>query len=130
MSWTPPNVTTQTLGPGQHAVFLTDLKEITDPGKLAKFAAQAVFVASYKSVESAIEIDQIIKFNGSKADYYAGLSIDRLHLAAGLEAPAAGEALDLQNLKELLDGIEIQLVVNDRGYANEIVLPMPEAGSF
>ncbi|WP_257306268.1 hypothetical protein [Geothrix campi] len=130
MSWTPPNVTTQTLAPGQHAVFLTDLKEITDPQKLQKFAAQAVFVASYKSVESAIEIDQIIKFNGSKADYYAGLNIDRLHLAAGLEAPAAGEALDLQNLKELLDGIEIQLVVNDRGYANEIVLPMPEAGSF
>jgi len=124
MSYVPPGVSTQTLGPGTHTVFLTDLKEITQPDRLAKFNAQAVFVATYKSVESAIEIDQVIKFNGSRADFYAGQTIDRLHLAAGLPEPAAGERLDLENLKNLLDGLELELVVNDKGYANEVIVPM------
>lgn len=123
MAYCPPNVSTQTLGPGTHQVYLTDLKEITQPDRLQKFNAQAVFVATYKSVESAVEIDQVIKFNGSRADFYAGQTIDRLHLAAGLPEPAPGEPLDLENLKGLLDGIEITLVVNDKGYANEIYVP-------
>lgn len=120
MSYVPPGVSTQTLGPGQHQVVLIDLKEITQPDKLAKFNAQAVFVATYKSVESAVEIEQIIKFNGSRADFYAGQTIDRLHLAAGLAEPAVGESLDLDNLKTLLDGVELLLEVNDKGYANGI----------
>jgi len=123
MSYVPPGVSTVTLGPGQHQVFLIDLKQITQPDRLAKFSAQAVFVATYKSVETAVEIDQIIKFNGSRADFYAGQTIERLHLAAGLPEPAAGEALDLENLKNLLDGIELTLTVNDKGYANEIQVP-------
>jgi hypothetical protein len=124
MSYTPPGVSTQTLAPGTHQVWLTDLKQITQADRLQKFNAQAVFVATYKSVESAIEIDQIIKFNGSRADFYAGQTIDRLHLAAGLPEPQPGEPLDLDNLKALLDGIELQLVVNDKGYANEIYVPL------
>ena len=124
MSYTPPGVSTQTLGPGVHQVFLKDLTQITQADRLAKFNAQAVFVATYKSVESAIEIDQIIKFNGGRADFYAGQTIDRLHLAAGLEAPTPGDDLDLENLKNLLDGIELTLVVNDKGYANEIYVPL------
>ena len=122
MSYLPPGVSTQTLGPGTHPVFLTGLKELPRD-KVGKFNAQVVYIASYKSVESAIEIDQVIKFNGSKADFYAGQTIDRLLLAAGLEEPAAGERLDLDNLAQLLDGIELLLEVNDRGYANAILIP-------
>ena len=124
MSYVPPGVTTQTLGPGTHQVFLVGLEQITQPDRLAKFNAQAVFVAKFKSVETAVEIDLVMKFSGSKADYYAGLNIDRLHLAAGLDAPAAGEVLDLENLKNLLDGIELQISVNDKGYANEVIVPI------
>ena len=123
MSYTPPNVTTQALGSGVHPVWMTNIKEIADPGKLAKFQAQALFIATFKSVETAQEIDLIIKFNGSKADYYAGLNIDRLHLAAGLPEPAAGEVLDLVALGNALDGVELQLEVNDKGYANAVFAP-------
>lgn len=123
MAYCPPNVSTQSLGTGTHSVFLADLKEITDTAKLAKFAAQAVFVASYKSVENAVEIDHVIKFNGSKADHYAGLNIDRLHMVAGLPAPTPGEPLDLENLKALLEGIEFQITVNDKGYVNDVLVP-------
>lgn len=124
MSWTPAGVTPRTLEAGQHSVWLTDLKEITDPGKLAKFQAQAVFVATYKDTATAISIDQVIKFNGSKADFYAGQTIDRLYQAAGLPEPEAGETLDLENLKNLLDGVELLLEVNEKGYANAIIVPM------
>ena len=120
MSYTPPNVSTKSLGTGTHNVFLTDLKEITDPGKLAKFSAQAVFVATYKSVEGAIEIDHVIKFNGSKSDHFAGLNIDRLHLAAGLSEPIPGEPIDMENLKALLEGVELLLEVNDKGYTSNV----------
>lgn len=123
MAYVPPGVSHQSLGAGTHPVFLMDLKQITQPDRLQKFNAQAVFVASYKSAESAVEIDQIIKFNGSKADFYAGQTIDRLHLAAGLPEPVPGEALDLQDLKKRLDGVELLLEVNEKGYANAIHLP-------
>jgi len=124
MAYCPPNVTIQTLEAGTHSVFLTDLEEITDPSKLAKFNnAQAVFIATYKSTQTAIEIKHVIKFNGSKADFYAGLNIDRLHIVAGLPAPNPGDTLDLENLKALLDGIEFQITVNDKGYVNDVLLP-------
>lgn len=125
MSYVPPGVSTQALGPGTHVVCLTEIKEITDPAKLAKFNAQAVFVATYKSLEGCIEIDQVIKFTGSRADFYSGQTIDRLHLAAGLPEPAAGEPLDLDLLNQRLDGITLALEVNDKGYANAIQVPEP-----
>ena len=67
MPYVPPGVTAQALTPGTHQVYLTGLKPIEDPAKLVKFAAQVVFIATYKSVETAVEIDSVIKFNGSKA---------------------------------------------------------------
>ena len=95
MTYCPPNVSAQTLAPGVHEVYLMGMKPITDPGKLAKFQAQAVFIATYKSTDTAVEIDSVIKFNGSRADFYAGQTIDRLHMVAGLPEPAAGETLDI-----------------------------------
>ena len=123
MSYVPPGVSNQTMGPGYHPVVLVDLKQITDPAKLQKFSAQAVFVATYKSLDTAVEMDQIIKFNGSKADFYAGQTIDRLHLAAGLPEPTPGEPLDLSTLQIRLDGVGLTLEVNDKGYANGISIP-------
>ena len=123
MSYRPEGVSEVTLGPGTHLVFLTGIKRITDREKLAKFSAQAVFIATFKSVETAVDKDMIIKFSGAPADHYAGLNIDRLHLAAGLDAPAAGETLDLENLVNLLDGVELLLEVNDKGYANAVLVP-------
>lgn len=130
MSYVPPGVSAQSMGPGSHTVVLTNLTQITDPAKLVKFNAQAVFVATYKSLESATEMDQIIKFNGSKADFYAGQTIDRLHMAAGLPEPAPGEPLDLANLQIKLDGVELTLEVNDKGYANGITVNVGEETPF
>lgn len=125
MAYCPPNVQPNTLGSGQHAVYLVGMKEITDREKLKKFSAQAVFVATYQAVADATEIDQIIKFNGSKADFYAGQTIDRLHLAAGLPEPIPGEPFDLSALQVQLSGVELLLEVNEKGYANSIVVPEP-----
>ena len=83
MSYRPEGVSEVTIGPGTHPVFMTGIKRITDRDKLAKFNAQAVFIASFKSVETAVEKDLTIKFSGAPSDHYAGLNIDRLHLAAG-----------------------------------------------
>lgn len=124
MSYVPPGVSTQSnFGPGVHRVWFNGIKHITDPGKLAKFQAQALFIAEFKSCETAAEIDLIIKFNGQKSDYYAGLNIDRLHLAAGLPEPAAGESLDLAALAAALEGIELDLEINEKGYANAVFAP-------
>jgi len=129
MSWFPPNVSTQSLTPGTHEVYLTDIKPIDDPAKLVKFAAQAVFIATYKSVETAVEIDSVIKFSGSKADYYAGQTIDRLHLAAGLEEPAPGTPLDLTTLILAIEGKVFLVDVNDKGYVNGIIIPVGSTGT-
>lgn len=126
MSYSPPNVKPQTLSAGQHPVYLVEMKEL-DPSKLEKFKAQAVFVASYQTVADATEIEQIIKFNGSRADFYAGQTIDRLHLAAGLPEPVPGEPIDLSALQIALSGVELLLEVNEKGYANGIIVPEPLA---
>jgi len=124
MAYCPPNVKPQTLAAGQHPVYLVDLKEL-DPSKLANFKAQAVFIAKYQTVADATEIEQAIKFNGSRADFYAGQTIDRLHIAAGLPEPAPGEPLDLSALQIALSGVELILEVNDKGYANGVLVPEP-----
>lgn len=129
MSYVPPGVTKEALNTGTHSVTLVDLKEITDPGKLQKFSAQAVFVATFKSLANAIEIDHIIKFNGSKSDFYAGQNIDRLFLAAGLPTPTPGEPIDVPALTVALSGVELLLEVNDRGYAQTILVPMASTGT-
>lgn len=129
MPYVPPGVSIQSIASGIHEVTLTDLKQITDPAKLAKFSAQAVYVATWKSLESAIEVDQIIKFNGSKGDYYAGLTIDRMCMAAGLPEPIPGEALNVDTLKAELDGVTVLLEVNDKGYPNGIQVPMAATGT-
>lgn len=128
MPYTPPGVSAQSLAPGTHEVFLTGFKPIDDPAKLAKFAAQAVFIATYKSSETGLEIDQVIKFNGSRADFFAGQTIDRLHMAAGLAEPAAGEVLDIAALLIAIDGRPFLLEVNEKGYANSITVPTVEGG--
>jgi hypothetical protein len=124
MAYTPPNVKPQTLAAGQHPVYLVEMKEL-DPSKLAKFQAQAVFIAKYQAVADATEVEQVIKFNGSRADYYAGQTIDRLHLAAGLPEPIPGEPIDLSALQIALSGVELILEINDKGYANGILVPEP-----
>lgn len=126
MAYCPPNVKPQTLAQGQHPVYLVEMKEL-DPSKLAKFQAQAVFIAKYQTVADATEIEQIIKFNGSRADFYAGQTIDRLHLAAGLPEPVPGEPFDLSALQIALSGVELILEVNEKGYANGIIVPEPLA---
>ena len=124
MAYTPPNVKPQTLATGQHPVYLVEMKEL-DPSKLANFKAQAVFIAKYQAVADATEVEQVIKFNGSRADYYAGQTIDRLHLAAGLPEPIPGEPIDLSALQIALSGVELILEINDKGYANGILVPEP-----
>ena len=126
MTYCPPNVSAQTLAPGVHEVYLMGMKPITDPGKLAKFQAQAVFIATYKSTDTAVEIDSVIKFNGSRADFYAGQTIDRLFLAAGLEVPATGEELDLTTLLTSIDGQAFSIEINEKGYVQSVILPGTE----
>lgn len=128
MPYVPPGVSAQALAPGTHEVYLTGFKPIDDPAKLAKFAAQAVFIATYKSVETGVEMDQVIKFNGSKSDFYAGQTIDRLHMVAGLPEPAAGETLDISALLIAIDGRPFLLEVNAKGYAQEITVPAAAGG--
>ena len=129
MSYCPPGVSIQSLSAGTHSVFLMDLKPILEPAKLAKFCAQVVYIATYKSVDTAIEIDSVIKFSGSKADFYAGQTIDRLHLAAGLPEPTPGEELNLSDLLVGLSGVEFLVEVNDKGYVQQIIVPLAGTGT-
>jgi hypothetical protein len=122
MSYVPPGVKPQTLGQGQHPACLVEMKEL-DSSKLANFKAQAVFIAKYQTLEDATEVEQVIKFNGSRADFYAGQTIERLHLAAGLPEPIPGEPIDLSALQIQLNGVELLLEVNEKGYVNGIVVP-------
>ena len=128
MTYCPPGVAAQTLAPGTHEVYLMGMKPITDPAKLAKFQAQAVFIATYRDTTSAVEIDSVIKFNGSKSDFYAGQTIDRLFAAAGLEEPATGEVLDLTTLLTSIDGQAFKIEVNEKGYVQSVLLPGSEEG--
>jgi hypothetical protein len=120
MSWRPAGVTTQTLGPGGHSVYITNIKQITEPDKLAKFSAQAVFIVTCKSIDNGIEKDLILKFDGSGRDHYAGLNIERLHQAAGFDALAEGDPLNLNALMDALKGVPMMLEVNDKGFPNAI----------
>jgi len=122
MSYVPPGVKPQGLSQGQHPVYLVEMKEL-DHSKLAAFKAQAVFIAKYQAVDDATEIEQVIKFSGTKADFYAGQTIERLHLAAGLPEPIPGEPIDLSALQIQLSGVELLLEVNDKGYAQGIIVP-------
>jgi len=122
MSYVPPGVKPQGLIQGQHPVYLVEMKEL-DHSKLAAFKAQAVFIAKYQAVDDATEIEQVIKFSGTKADFYAGQTIERLHLAAGLPEPIPGEPIDLSALQIQLSGVELLLEVNDKGYAQGIIVP-------
>jgi hypothetical protein len=131
MAYTPENYKAQDLDPGTHQVYLIGLEQITDSTKLAKFGpgTQAVFIATFKAIETAIEKGMVIKFNGTKADFYAGQNIDRLHLAAGLSEPEPGSSLDLAALLIALDGVMLLLEVNDRGYASTILVPESHTGT-
>ncbi len=129
MTWTPPGVSIQSLAPGTHQVVLTKLQQVDDPAKLAKFGAQAVFIATWKSVENAIEIDHVIKFTGSKADYYAGLNIERMCAAAGLPDPTPGEPLNVDALAAELEAVSLLLEVNEKGYAQTILIPHAATGT-
>ena len=129
MSYCPPGVSAQSIPPGTHEVYLTGFKPITDPAKLVKFMAQVVYIATYKNVASAVEIDSVIKFNGSKADFYAGQTIDRLHLAAGLPEPPPGTEIDISAMLIALDGVPFLLEVNDKGYAQSIIVPQANTGT-
>jgi hypothetical protein len=127
VSYVPPGLPASSFGSGTHQVVLAEFKPIDKPDTLAKLGAKIAFRATFKSIETAQEIDLLIKFNGSKADYYAGLNIDRLHLAAGLPEPVPGEALDITTLVTQLDGVPLLLEVNDKGYASTVLVPMQAA---
>jgi hypothetical protein len=123
MPYYPPNVSAQTLPVGINQVYLTGLKPIDDPAKLAKFSAQVVYIATYKSVETAVEIDSVIKFSGTRADFFAGQTIDRLHQVAGLPEPVPGEPLDLTALIMGLEGVPFEIEINDKGYVQNVLAP-------
>ena len=125
MSYVPPGVSIQAMPTGINSVYLSGFKPI-DPDKLAKFQAQVVFIATYKHAETAVELDQVIKFNGSKADFYAGQTIDRLFQAAGLPAPIDGEPLDMTALLTSIDGKAFQIEINDKGYVQNVLPPLAD----
>lgn len=127
MSYVPPGLPASSFSPGTHQVVMVEFKPIDKPDTLAKLGAKVAFRATFKSLETANEIDLLIKFNGSKADYYAGLNIDRLHLAAGLPEPVPGEALNITELVTRLDGVTLLLEVNDKGYASTVLVPLSAA---
>ena len=120
MSWRPAGISAQTLAPGSHQVYVTNIKQITEPDKLAKFQAQAVFIVTCKSIDNGIEKDLILKFDGSNRDHYAGLNIERLHQAAGFDVLAEDDPINLQELQDALHGIPMMLEINDKGYPNAI----------
>lgn len=127
MAYVPPGVSNQSFAPGVHAAIVVDFKQILDPAKLAKFNAQVVYIATYRNPDTATEIDQVIKFNGTKADFYSGQTIDRLHMAAGMDEPAPEVALDVPFLAGALSGANVLVEVNDKGYVNGIQVPMSAA---
>lgn len=129
MPYVPPGVPASTFSPGIHEVVLVEFKLITSAGTLGKLGARVAYKAVCKSLETAVEIDLLIKYNGSKGDYYSGLNIDLLHLVAGLEAPTSETPLDITALVTHLSGVPFLLEVNDRGYANSIILPEASTGT-
>lgn len=128
MPYVPPGMPASNFAPGMHQVVLVEFKPMDKPDTLAKLGAKVAYKATCKSLETAAEIDLLIKFNGSKSDFYAGQNIDRLHLAAGLPEPTPGEPLDITTLVTQLDGVPFLLEVNDKGYANSISVPGPTGG--
>lgn len=123
MPYLPPGVPASTFAPGVHQVILAEFGTITKPDTLSKLGAKVAYKATFKSLETAAEIDLLIKFNGSKSDYYAGLNIDRLFAVAGLPEPVPGTALDISAMVLALNQKNILIEVNDRGYAQGIVIP-------
>lgn len=123
MSYLPPGIHSSSFEPGIHKVTLVEFGTITKADTLSRLGAKVAYKATFKSLDTAAEIDLLIKFNESKADFYAGQNIDRLFLAGGLPEPTPGEALDLTAMVMALNGKEVSIEVNDKGYANSVLLP-------
>jgi len=120
MPWTPPGVQTKSLAPGQHQVYVVDLKEITDPDALAKFLAQYVLIVMCHAIDDGTEADLIIKFSGSRFDLFAGLNVERLHQAAGIDVPDDQTPINPKALLAALRGVPMMLDINDKGFASTI----------
>ena len=111
MSFTPPGVTPSVdFGVGVHACILTDFKQAKSP---EKFSASVVYIATYRDTESGAEKDDIIKFDGSKRDYYAGLRVERLHAIFGAELPPDGHHPDFKNILDLAEGIFFTVEIDE-----------------
>ena len=104
MSFCPPGVTPAAdFGVGVHnACILVKLERAKKP---EAFKASVVYIATYRDTESAAEIDDIIKFDGSKRDHFSGLRVERLHAIIGAEIPPDGHHPDFKNLLDLSDGL-------------------------
>lgn len=104
MSFCPPGVTPAVpFGAGVHnACILVKFEQIR---KVENFKASVVYIATYRDTESGAEVDDVIKFDGSKRDHYAGLRVERLHAIVGSELPPDGHHPDFKNLVALSDGI-------------------------
>jgi hypothetical protein len=104
MSFTPPGVVAAApFGAGVHASCI--LVKIDQVKKPEAFKASVVYIATYRDTESGAEIDDIIKFDGSKRDYYAGLRVEHLHAIIGAELPPDGHHPDFKQLLDLSDGL-------------------------
>jgi hypothetical protein len=104
MSFCPPGVTPAAdFGNGVHnACILVKFEQVNKP---AAFNASVVYKAVYRDTESGAEVDDVIKFDGSKRDYYAGLRVERLHAIIGAELPPDDHHPDFKNLLDLSDGL-------------------------
>lgn len=122
MTFTPPGVNQSAgFGPGIHTACILDRFTMARPSKDGKY--QVAYVAAYRDTETRQEIEDWIKFDGSKKDYYSGLRVERLHAILGADLPPDGQHPDFKHLEELSDGVFFTVEIeetqsNGRTYHN------------
>lgn len=111
MNWTPKGVTPSALfGVGIHEqCILADFKEAR-PSKDGKY--QRAYIATYRDTMNVAEIEDWIRFDGTKKDYYSGLRIERLHAIVGADL---GEDIDVKTLLDLSDGVMFTVEIEQNG---------------
>jgi hypothetical protein len=88
------------------------------PSKDGKY--QDAYIATYRDTESAAEIEDWIRYDGSKKDYYAGLRVERLHAIFGADL-VQGENIDIKALLELSEGILFAVEVEQNGQYSNVI---------
>ncbi|MEN6586810.1 MAG: hypothetical protein ABFE02_12290 [Sulfuricella sp.] len=118
MSFNPPGVSApQTLGPGVYPACILVSIEQAKPSSTGKY--QIAYVAVYRDTESALEVTDWIKWDGSRRDFYAGLRIERLHAIIGADLPPEGHHPNFKELLELSTGVYFTVETEQNGeYVN------------